>query len=117
MWYVVHLMFAGPPDAEGKSVLCETSQVLIEAESALAACDRGEAWGREHEKQSGMRLLGIEYLHKMDEAPGDGVEVGGMYTEIDDPWGRRDELIPPRDKLIGVQWESDVPIGEWATPE
>jgi hypothetical protein len=117
MWYVVHLLFAPAVSEAGKPVLCETSQVLIEAANAFAACDRGEAWGREHQKESTMRLVGVEHVHVLDQAPGDGVEVGGMFIDIDDPWGRRNELIPPRDQLSAVKWERDVPISDFATPE
>jgi hypothetical protein len=117
MWYVVHLLFAGEPQAEGKPVLCESCQVLFDAPTALAACDRGEAWGREYERGSPMKLLGIEWVHRLDEAPGDGVEVGGRFMDVDDPWGRRDELIPPREELKAVLWETDTPIGEMMSDE
>jgi len=117
VWYVVHLLFAGEPEGEDKRALCESCQVLFQAESALAACDRGEAWAREHERESQSKLLGIEWVHRLDQAPADGVEVGGRFQDIDDPWGRRDQLIPPREELKAVLWETDTPIGEMMSDE
>ena len=110
MWYLASILFAQPPKATAHPVLCETSQVLLEADSAGAAYDKARAWGeRRRERIAGFDLVGIQQLKPMlrDGPPQDGDEIDGRVYESDDLWSRVGELIPPREKLAAVFLEQN----------
>lgn len=105
MWYVVHLLFA----QEGShTVVCETSQRIFQAVDANAAYERGELWAREYEQESNFLFVGIEHIKRIDEELGDGCEVGGCFSEEENVWQRRSELIPPKQDLSAIMWERDM---------
>jgi hypothetical protein len=110
VWYLATVLFAQPPRPTAHPVLCETSQVLVEADSAGAAYDKAWAWGqRRREQVSGFDLVGIQQLKRMlrDGPPQDGDEIDGRVYEADEVWSRVDELIPPREKLAAVFLEQN----------
>ena len=112
-WYIVFLLFAEPQNTHGESVLCETCQVLISANSALDAYDKGIIWATEHIQESEFQFVGVEHIHSIGEEPADGVELCGRFYESEDVWQRKSELIPEKNNVRAVMWEqNDVPIGE-----
>ena len=113
-WYVVDVLFAEHPNQGADTVLCESCTVLFHADSAEAAYDRALGWADAHVSESRLRLVGIVHMHSLIEAPGDGVEIAGSFTEQPNPWDRLDELVPPREQIPVVVLERnlDTPVGE-----
>ena len=109
MWYLASALFAQPPRPTA-TVLCETSQFLVEADTASAAYDKAWAWGERRRSQiSGFDFVGIQQLKPLlrDGPPQDGDEIDGRVYESEDVWSRVGELIPQRDKLAAVFLEQN----------
>jgi hypothetical protein len=119
MWYVVDLLFAQEQRPDRSTVTCEMCNVLFDAPSALDACRKAIPWAEDHSQDTLFSLVGIQNVRSLDEAPGDGVEIGGSFFDEADPWGRKDELIPDLSKMGTIMFESnpDKPIGEMMTEE
>ena len=113
-WYVVDLLFARTPERPSSTVFCESCLVLFEAPGALNAYDRALEWAARHTEGTDFKLVGITHIHSLNEPPGDGIEVGGRFFEDQDPWGRRNELIPPLEEIPVVLFEANpnTPIGK-----
>ena len=110
MWYLATLLFAQPPRPDGTPVVCETSVVLIEADSALAAHDKAQDWGeRRRVHAPGFDLVGIQHLKPLllDRPPRDGDELDGRVFESEDAWQRVTELIPKKEELAAVYLEQN----------
>lgn len=116
-WYVVYLLFAQPENINEANVMCETCQILFSAHSALAAYDKGVSWATEYIEEGEFQFVGVEHIQSLNEAPADGVEVGGSFYESEDVWQRKSELIPEKNAIPAIMWEqnSDVPVGELMT--
>ena len=113
-WYVVDLLFARVPEQPGSTMFCESSSVLFEAANGDSAYDRALQWADHHTAHSDFAFVGVRHIHSLDQSPGDGVEVGGRFFEDVDPWGRRDELIPPRHEIPIIVFEANTttPVGD-----
>ena len=113
-WYVADLLFAQATEETCATVLCESSQVLLEALNADHAYVKAMEWARRHEEDSSMKLVGVRHLHSLTEPPGDGCEVGGGFFEEPGIWERRDELIPPKDEIpvLVLERNPNTPVGE-----
>jgi len=113
-WYIVELLFAERPANGDDTVLSETCSVLFHADSAMAAYDRGLDWADEHVRDSRLCLVGVIHIHSLNEAPGDGVEIAGSFSERKSPWDRLEEIVPPREQIPVVLLEAnlDRPIGD-----
>ena len=109
MWYLASLLFAQRARPVPSAVACETSQVLLEADTAVAAHEKAIAWADRHrQERPGFELVGVQQLRKLgEEPPRDGDEIDGRVWESDDVWSRAAELIPPRDSLAAVYLEEN----------
>ena len=110
MWYLASVLFAQPPRPSTTAVLCETSQFLVEADSAAAAYEKAWAWGERRRAQiSGFDFVGVQQLKPLlrDGPPQDGDEIDGRVYESEDVWSRIGELIPQREKLAAVFLEQN----------
>ena len=113
MWYVVEIIFAEKPTEPQESTICESCDVLFEAASTLEACDKAKIWADEHIIDSKLHFLGISRAWDLEEKrPDDGSEIAGEFYEENDPWGRKDELIPHMSELDAIKWEqaADIPV-------
>jgi hypothetical protein len=113
MWYVVDIIFAQKTETDEGKTVCESCCVLFEAPSALAACQKAMPWAENHTTDSDLHLLGIQHVRDLLEKPEDGSEIGGVFFEEVDPWGRRDELIPDLGQTSIIKFEENrnTPIG------
>ena len=108
MWYVVDMLFAQRTKGKRVRVKCEVCNVLFEAPSALDACRKAMLWADEHSRDAGFYLVGIQHVRALDEeCPGDGTEIGGHFFDEDDPWGRKDQIIPDLNEIPTVKFEAN----------
>ena len=109
MWYLASLLFARPPRPDENTVLCETSQVLLEADGALEAYAKARAWGARRcvETAPGFDFIGIQQLKALarEGPPQDGDEIDGRVFESEDLWHRLGDLIPSREEMVAVYLE------------
>lgn len=113
MWYLAEVLLAQPRSAARRMYFCESCNVVIQAETAIAAYRKSAAWGRTHQRNScGLKFLGIAHLTTIGEELADGVEICGRFFEKRDIWARKGQLIPAPAELKAVQWERrrNVPI-------
>jgi hypothetical protein len=118
MWYRVDLLFAQPPIQSGESVLCESCNVLFEAQSADEAYEKGLSWAENNVQQNpAFHFVGIENIFALDETqPGEGSEVGGIFFE-ENVWERLNEFIPQRSTLNAnfLEANKNMPLNEILT--
>ena len=110
-----YLLFAAiEPESEGEYV-CETCNVLLDAENAEEAYKAAELWAKNRESEN-MRFVGVEELsYIQDDRPGHGDEIAGSFFDEKDIWSKVSELIPDKDELNAIRFEgfdADKPIGE-----
>jgi hypothetical protein len=110
VWYLASILFAQPPQPHGRAVLCETSQFLIEADSADRAHEKARDWGeRRRAETPGFDFVGIQQLKPLlrDGPPQDGDEIDGRVYESEDVWSRLTELIPHKERLAAIFLEEN----------
>jgi hypothetical protein len=121
VWYLAELLFAEPPRPDQAEYQCESCDVLLQAGTAVEAYDRAIAWGESYAARppSVLHLLGVSHLSTVGEELGDGTEIAGRFFREPAVWDRLDELIPPRNQLVAIQWErgADTPVGELLSPD
>ena len=120
MWYVAEIAFAQPENDSKVMYLVETSEVLLEAESARAAYEKALEWAAKDLSETGLfdrDLLGVTALWSVYDDPGDGAEIGGTVSRKKNVWRRRSELVPPMTLLSAIVWEEagDIPVGDLVT--
>ena len=107
MWYVVDIVFAQKPEGDQSAVICETSNVLFEAPTALDACRKVVPWAEEHVRDTNFHVLGIQHVRSLHEhQPADGTEIGGSFFEERDPWRRKEEIIPDLNEIPTIMFEA-----------
>ena len=117
-WYFTELIFAQKQSKKRKMYFCETSVVLIRAESAQDAYDKSIAWGDDYLKSGAsfeVELLGVARLDEIfDSRIGHGTEITGATFFRKEPWSRKKKLIPPKSKLQAFMFEENAqkPFGE-----
>jgi hypothetical protein len=120
MWYIADLVFAKPKLKNRRRYRCESSNVLIEAESAEEAYKKAQAWARRYEDEgtAGMRFVGIEELRELVDSPVDGAELGGRFFLAYDIWGQAGKRFPPKKKLSVFRFrhEGEKTLEEFLSP-
>jgi hypothetical protein len=118
MWYRVDLLFAQPAVQIGEPVLCESCNVLFEAQSADEAYEKGVLWAENNvEENPTFHFVGIENILFLDHMqPGNGSEVGGVFFE-ENIWERKDKFIPQRDALSAnfIESNKNTPLNQILT--
>lgn len=105
MWYISYLLFAATKPETTGEYICETCNVLLEAETANQAYKAAELWAKDHESES-MKFVGIEELNYIqDDRPGHGDEIAGSLCDEQNIWSRVSEFIPTKEKLNAIRLE------------
>jgi hypothetical protein len=113
VWYVAGIL-VGQADQAGS--ICETSQVLLEAPTAMDAYDKALRWADAHVEHTALQVIGVEWLRGLGpDRPGDGDEIGGSFSiNVDSLDGLRASIPPPAD-LAAILHEgvmSKLPVSQ-----
>ena len=121
MWYLAEILFAEPPASGPATYQCESSNVLLRADSAVEAYRRAIDWGLAYvaEPDATMRLLGVASLTTIGDELGDGTDLCGRLFQESDVWAGNGRLIPVPNELAAVRWEhgQDVPLDSLLAPD